>query len=279
MYVGHLGFFIIEILQLPWHSILVMLYPIVSYFRFLQKATNHHGIHSPFVFQFVTQCLYDKESKSYYNDLKRYRQRLLASKEVITVSDFGAGSRVFNSNTRAVAAIARHAGASFKRTKLLARCVAYFRPTSVLELGTSLGIASVALASQDNTLVQSIEGCPATAEIARRYFTEFEIRNVELVIGQFGESLPKLTKNNYDLIYFDGNHSKEATLNYVAMLLPTITNDTVWLFDDIHWSEEMTAAWEEIKALEQVRVTVDCFWLGFVFFRKEQVKEHFKVRL
>ncbi len=256
-----------------------MLYPLVAYLKFLTKATNQHGIHSPFVFQFVTQCLYDNKSKPYYGILKRYRQRLLASKEVIEVNDYGAGSRVFSSNTRAVSAIARHAGATSKRSKLLSRCVVYFAPERILELGTSLGMATVALATHHTTRVISVEGCKATAGVAQQQLDHFDIKKVVLINEEFGESLPKLAKNNYDLIYFDGNHSKVATLNYVKTLLPTIGNDTVWIFDDIHWSKEMTAAWEEIKALDQVRVTVDCFWLGFVFFRKEQAKEHFKVRL
>ena len=31
---------------------------IISHLKFLLKSTNAHGVHSPFVFQYVTQCLY-----------------------------------------------------------------------------------------------------------------------------------------------------------------------------------------------------------------------------
>lgn len=31
-----------------------------KYVSFLVKSTNHHGVHSPFVFSFITQCLYAK---------------------------------------------------------------------------------------------------------------------------------------------------------------------------------------------------------------------------
>ena len=81
------------------------------------------------------------------------------------------------------------------------------------------------------------------------------------------------------MVYFDGNHSKEATLSYVKMMLPTIHNDTVWIFDDIYWSPEMTQAWEKIKTMPEVSVTIDCYWLGLVFFRKEQAKEDFYARV
>ena len=84
---------------------------------------------------------------------------------------------------------------------------------------------------------------------------------------------------NYNLIYFDGNHSKEATLAYFEQLLPTINNETLWIFDDIHWSSAMEEAWEQIKEHPKVRVTIDTFQWGLVFFREEQAKEHFTIRL
>ncbi|HEU0137328.1 MAG TPA: class I SAM-dependent methyltransferase, partial [Flavobacterium sp.] len=77
----------------------------------------------------------------------------------------------------------------------------------------------------------------------------------------------------------DGNHQKVATLRYFDLLLPTVTNDSVWIFDDIHWSRDMEDAWEEIKAHPKVTVTIDTFQWGIVFFRKEQRKEDFFVRV
>jgi hypothetical protein len=40
----------------------------------------------------------------------------------------------------------------------------------------------------------------------------------------------------------------------------------------------MEEAWEEIKSHPKVTVTIDLFFLGLVFFRKEQVKENFCLR-
>ena len=89
----------------------------------------------------------------------------------------------------------------------------------------------------------------------------------------------QLSTVNYQLIYFDGNHSKKATLDYFEILLPTITNETIWIFDDIHWSAEMEESWEIIKIHPKVSVTIDTFQWGLVFFRKEQEKEHFVIRI
>ncbi|WP_442844635.1 O-methyltransferase [Leeuwenhoekiella sp. H156] len=256
-----------------------MWYTAKAYLKFLRKATNQHGVHSPFVYAFVTRCLYDRKSKDDYQKLKQYRQDLLNTSEVIEVTDFGAGSRVFKSNTRAVKDIAKHAGATLKRMKLLYRMVSYFKPKTILELGTSLGLATSALALPKTGKVTSLEGCPQTADVARQALNTAGINTVEILIGDFSETLKQQKNRNFDLIYFDGNHSKEATLAYFEELLVTVHNDSIWVFDDIYWSEGMTEAWERIKQHPKVRVTVDCFWLGFVFFRAEQAEEHFKIRL
>jgi hypothetical protein len=87
-----------------------------------------------------------------------------------------------------------------------------------------------------------------------------------------------LQPTTHNLIYFDGNHSKKATLDYFELLLPTITNDSVWIFDDIHWSKDMEEAWEIIKNHPKVKVTIDIFQWGIVFFRTQQEKEHFVIR-
>lgn len=256
-----------------------MLYQAKHFLKFRRKAKNQHGIHSPFVYELVTQCFYDKHNHSYYKVLKKYRKQLLASREEISVTDFGAGSRVFKGNNRKVAAIAKHAGARKKRMKLLARLVHYFEVQSVLELGTSVGMGTVSLAAYTSATVISLEGCPATAGVAVETLTENGITNVEVRVGRFRESIKKLFPTSFDLIYLDGNHAKDATLDYVQLLLPTVHNDTVWILDDIHWSREMTEAWEIIKKMPAVTVTIDCFWLGFVFFRKEQAREDFLIRV
>jgi hypothetical protein len=67
-------------------------------------------------------------------------------------------------------------------------------------------------------------------------------------------------------------------LAYFDLLLTTITNDSVWIFDDIQWSPEMEEAWEVINNHPKVTVTIDTFQWGFVFFRYEQEKEHFVIR-
>lgn len=277
-----------------------------SYLKFIWSSTNAHGVHSPFVFNLVRKCFYDKNNYPEYKTLEKYRNALLQNKNTIEVSDFGAGSRVFKSNTRQINRIAKNAGISVERAKLLFRIVMYFQPTNILEIGTSLGLATFALALNDFAEITTLEGCPNTMAIAKNQLQlqlpeyskkinfvntefssylknvnpEFQIPNIQSATNNPEPStdIRQPTTDNRQLIFFDGNHSKAATLDYFELLLPTINNETIWIFDDIHWSKEMEEAWETIKKHPKVTVTIDTFQWGFVFFRSEQVKEDFIVR-
>ncbi|TVZ25601.1 methyltransferase family protein [Gillisia sp. Hel_I_86] len=258
------------------------MHQILAYIKFLYKSTNQHGVHSPFVYDLLTKCLYSKENNPHKNKFQEYYTKLRNDKKTIKVTEFGAGSRVFKSNDRQVSAIAKNAGIPLKRALLLNKLVSYFQFESGLELGTSIGISSMAIAMGNPISLTTLEGCPETAKVAQSYFKEFGLKNINLQIGEFDISLNSILKEphqKFDLIYFDGNHQKEPTLKYFETLLPLAHNNSVFIFDDIHWSQEMEEAWEEIKEYPEVRVTIDSFFWGIVFFRKEQEKEHFTIRL
>ncbi len=259
-----------------------MLFQIKSFFKFLITSKNQHGVHSPFVFDLVTKCFYDKSNYPEYSFLKNYRNSLLQNKNTIEVTDFGAGSRVFKSNTRAINQIAKNAGISSKRAELLFRMVRYLQPETILEIGTSLGLATSALAlGNPKAKITTLEGCPNTLNQCQLQLQKFNI-NVTTVNIEFSKFLNTATPDSYrdwSLVYFDGNHSKQATLEYFELLLPTITNDSVWIFDDIHWSIDMEEAWKIIQNHPKVKVTIDTFQWGIVFFRSEQEKEHFTIRV
>lgn len=238
-------------------------------------------MHSPFVFHLLTKCFYDKKSKTEYAVLKEYRNSLLQNKNTIEVTDFGAGSRVFKSNVRPVDKIAKNAGISPKRAELLFRITNYFQPSNILEIGTSLGLATSALAlGNPKAKITTLEGCTETAKQAQLQLQKFNYSNVESIVTEFTNYLKNNNPStiNHQLIYFDGNHSKNATLEYFELLLPTITNETVWIFDDIHWSTEMEDAWKIIQNHPKVTVSIDTFQWGVVFFRYEQPKQHFIIR-
>ncbi|MDX1279511.1 class I SAM-dependent methyltransferase [Oceanihabitans sediminis] len=251
-----------------------------QYIKFLKNSTNQHGVHSPFIYNLVTKCFYNKTKFTDYKTLSQYRENLYNNHTIIEVKDYGAGSRIFKSNKRKVSKIAKTAGITKKRAKLLYRIANYLQTDNMLELGTSLGLATAALSlGNKKGNITTMEGCPETAAIAKQQFQDFELKNIDIKVNDFASEINNLKNKNFDLIYIDGNHQKEATLSYFNTLLNHIHNDSLMIFDDIHWSEEMTEAWQEIIEHKKVTASIDCFYWGIVFFRKEQVKEHFVIRL
>jgi len=149
----------------------------------------------------------------------------------------------------------------------------------MLELGTSLGVCTLYQAEgAKNSKFISLEGDPKIAEQAKFNLKEYNISNVEIRIGEFGKTLKKTCDElkRLDYVFFDGNHSLQPTLDYFETCLKYAHNESVFIFDDIHWSEEMEKAWEKIKTNPQVKISVDLFHMGIVFFKAEKkAKEHF----
>ena len=259
-------------------------FQVSAYLRYWLRSGNAHGLHSPFVYGLYTTVICHDGTYRAYDRVEARRQALLASDEVLTVSDFGAGSRVAGGSPRrrAVRDIARRAAKPPRLAQLLFRLVNHFRPATVLELGTSLGLTTAYLALADTRAqVVTFEGCPATAAVARATFTELGLPHVQLVEGNLDQTLPATLATlgqPLDFVFFDGNHRYEPTLRYFEQCLANAHEHSVFVLDDIHWSAEMERAWAAIQAHPAVTITVDLFYVGLVFFRKKQPRQHFKLR-
>ena len=177
--------------------------------------------------------------------------------------------------------IAKNAGISIKRAQLLGRIINYLDVENILEIGTSLGIATASMSfTNQESNITTLEGCKNTAAVAESSFKKFGLKNIDIIIGDFKGTLPQVLKNKtFDFIYFDGNHQKEPTIDYFEQCLNHINNNSIFIFDDIYWSKGMLEAWNYIKDHPKVTVSIDTFYWGIVFFRKEQPKQHFTVRL
>lgn len=256
----------------------------LKYIRYYIAASNGkgHGIHSPFVYHFVRHVFQDVSLHPNCKKLEDYRKELLRDETILTVEDFGAGSVTGLKKERKVSQLAASSLKSRKYAQLLYRMVQVYRPSHLLELGTSLGLTTAYLALANPSLkITTLEGSPAIAKRAQQTFDRFSLSQIQVVEGNFDSTLHPVLQQleRLDWVYIDGNHRKEPTLDYFEQLLKKATPQSVFIFDDIHWSAEMEAAWEQIKAHEAVRLTIDLFFIGVVFFRSEQKqKEHFTVR-
>ena len=252
------------------------------HYRLTAASSKGHGIHSPFVFDFIQFILNDKKKYPCYQQIENIRKQLLTNKNEIDVEDFGAGSAFIKTNKRFINKIAASSLKPKKYAQLLYRMVQYYQPKNIAELGTSFGITTAYLASGNSTShVYTLEGAATIAAIAQQNFRQQNLKNISLLQGSFEKTLPLLFAkiNTVDFVFIDGNHRKDPTLAYFAQFLNISTAATILIFDDIHWSKEMEAAWEQIKAHESVTLTIDLFFIGIVFFKKEfKVKQHFSIR-
>jgi len=250
-----------------------------SYLKYLlfSKHKYGHGIHSPFIFSFITNILNDKTKYDDYSKIEYIRQNLLTNNETINRNDFGAG----NNKKILIQEFTKNAAVPSKYGKLLYRISKYYQPKTVLELGTAFGISTayLSLPVKDSRIV-SIEGCANTASIAQKLFNELKLNNITLVNGVFSEILPLalIDLRPIDLIFIDGDHKYESTLNYFLLSLNYINEDSIIIFDDIYWSDGMTRAWEEIKRHTKVSITIDLYRMGLVFFRGGIKKQDFTIR-
>lgn len=256
-------------------------YPLKKYIQYLLKAKDEHSIHSPFVFKLYTEVITDKNRFYAFDELDKVRKQLLHNQQTIEVIDLGAGSKKMN-NTRKVADIAKYSVAKKKYSELLFRLTNFFKPETVLELGTSLGLSNLYMAhAVPKANIISIEGCPNTYAFAKQLITNSGVKNVELINASFDDAFENNLKDKiFDVVYIDGNHTHEATIKYFHFLLKSTNENSLLIFDDIYWTVGMTKAWEEIKAHPTVTLTMDLYKVGLVFFRKEnKQKEHFCLRL
>ena len=254
-----------------------------KYFHYYLTASNGkgHGIHSPFVFDFIKNVLNDKNVYDCYEPIEKLRKELLHDKKVIEVEDFGAGSLAVPSRQKKVSDITRSFLKSKKLAQLLFKIVNYYKPKTIIELGTSLGITSAYLAANKTSEVFTLEGSKNVAVIAENNFKKLSLENIKVIQGNFDDTLPELLLQfkNIDLAFVDGNHRKTPTLSYFQQFLEISTDDSVFIFDDIHWSADMEDAWKEIQQHSSVTLTIDLFFIGLVFFKKDfKTKQHFVIR-
>ena len=250
-------------------------------YYFHAKNGHGHGIHSPFVFEFVDKVLLDKNKYTEFDSIEGRRAELLKDNTVIEIEDFGAGSTILPFKTRVVKDTAKVSLKNKKYSTLLFRIIKYYDLKNIVELGTSFGITTSYMARATTGKVYTFEGAKSIAGIAVETFKRLDIFNVNLTEGDFDQTLVSKLKEigRVDLAFIDGNHRKKPTIDYFELFKNSIEENGMMIFDDIHWSKEMEEAWEVIKKDSTVTLSIDLFFIGIVFFRKEfKVKQDFIIR-
>ena len=259
------------------------LFPVFKFVKYalFSGHISGHGIHSPFVFDLVSKIMRNKIDPVIVFSIETIRKKMVSNPDLIVVNDLGSGSSKMKSNLRKVSDIAKTSAISRKYGIFLSKMSGNFSGQLVIEFGTSLGISTLYLASTcPGTPVFTIEGCPSTAGIASRNFSEAGLTNIRLFTEPFEIAIGQISSMNITpgLVFIDGDHRKDPLMNYFSKVADISDSNTVIIIDDIYSSREMAEAWYEIKNDDRVTLTVDIFRMGIVFFRHGVTPDHYVVR-
>jgi len=247
-----------------------------------QPHRNGHGTNSSFLLDFVTKVLHQDPSFDLdKTEIEKLRKGLLKNKfETLLIDDFGAGSKQIRNKKRSISAITRYSSSSPKKCKLLHGIVNFMRPKITVELGTCLGFGTMYLATGFmDGIVFTMEGSKELYERANENFRKLGLRNILTRLGNFDLLLSDILVENgkFDLMFIDGNHTKEAVIRYFNECLPYAQSHSIIIFDDIRWSNDMYEAWLEICSYEKVKLSLDMFHIGLVFFNNQLPKQHMEI--
>ena len=254
-----------------------------SYLKYLRSARSKYKVHSPFVYSLYTDVILDKRVEDVYGRIEKRRASLLKQRSLLEITDFGTGARrkPYKVKFRQVRTLTRHTSVGPKYGRLLHRLAAFCRAREILEIGTSLGISSMYIASAvpDSRMI-SMEGCAMIAEKAAGNFRKMDLQNIEVAMGNFDLHLEKTLDKfkKLDFVFMDGNHREDPTIRYFSQILPKLHPGSILVIDDIHWSKGMEQAWEEIKKNKKVSITIDLFQMGIVMFKEDIAKENFVLK-
>ncbi len=249
-----------------------------EYIKYRLKAKGRHGIHSPFVYDFVDKCLRIPLTDELISKRKSIYQAYRHNHQAIQVKDFGAGSKKLG-RTRKINSIFKNSSSKGVYADLLFRISAHYPISTILELGTSLGVGTLHMhLGNKKAKITTLEACPETRRIALENSLK-EIPQVTSELTTFDDYLSTHTPKAFDFIFVDGHHDGTALLNYLSVLEAWSHDETIFILDDIRWSEDMFDAWNQIVKNGNYHLTMDLFRMGIVMKRTHQEKEHFIIKI
>jgi predicted O-methyltransferase YrrM len=257
---------------------------IKEYIKWYLSAKNLHGIHSPFVYEFIKNCINADIKEPVFQEIESLRKEYKNNSDFLSYADPGAGNRIKTGNVknkRKIQSIAKNSLQHPRYCRLFYRMINYLEVFNVLELGTSLGITTSYMSRAGTSVkIDTIEGVKEIAALASGTFSKLNCQNISLHIGTFDEILPSLFpgEKQFQMVFIDGDHKGSSLLKYFDCIVKQIPRHGVVIIDDIRWSHSMYDAWEVIKNHPEVTVTIDLFYMGLVFFRPGLSKENFMIK-
>ena len=254
---------------------------VLRFLDHLLRSRTRYGVHSPFVYEFVTQVL-PYQGSDWGQRIDAIRRERRGSEKVFEINDLGAG---YGGKHQAIirkteAQVIRSSARKRRSGELLHRICRWHGPGLGIELGTNLGYSTAyQAAGMEGGKLISIEGASELSGRAGEMLDELGLE-VDLRVGDFEHQLQEIKVSEMEFHYalMDGNHQYEATILYFDQLVSMMGPNGLIIVDDINWSAGMRQAWKEIKSRKEVNVTIDLFFLGLCFVHRPQARQDFRFR-
>lgn len=237
---------------------------------------DEHSIHSPFFFDFYTKNV-AKSSGQYPPTLEKLRETLLENQTMLSIQDLGSGANGQAPVNRTISEIAHASLSPARVAQFYLDVLHYMKGKQVLELGTSLGLTTLYLASKPDAVVYTFEGSHALCNVAQTNFEWAEKKNIQLIEGNLDTTLSNFLQKpaKIDFVLMDANHRYTPTMRYYHLLIRRMADKGVIIIDDIHRSPEMEKAWHEIRTDTVIYGSIDLYRCGILFFDTNLNKQHF----
>jgi len=244
-----------------------------DFIRHRFSSKTRHGVHSPFVYELIDQCIYASDPMP-TKAVISFFERLKQDSSPLKGMDYGKNVETSVS----VSLYARRSAMPNFQVALLHRLVHFLKPTSVLELGSNLGKSLAAMASVDNSIsITGVEGNSDVADFANHSLEKLQLANAKVYCAAFDQFLSE-GNETYDLIFLDGDHHYDPTMRYFKAIKERLNVGGVIVLHDLYYSKGMKRAWAEIKKDRNVTITIDLFFFGLVWIDKSQAKENFSIQ-
>ncbi|WP_197494104.1 O-methyltransferase [Lewinella sp. 4G2] len=236
----------------------------------------------------VVDCLlkaeandFSPEDQAAFDRVESYRNQLLGSTEIVDFKVFG------SDDTETISNVCKAATSPKIWARLIYALASEFEAKKVLEIGTNLGVSGSylleALRHNSDSQLVTMEGMPRYVEISRNQFKAITNEDrFEVIEGKYEDTFDDMIDRHqdFDLLFIDGNHQKGPTLEYYEKLLKVSTRPSVWIFDDIYWTNGMKEAWDIIRQNPETSYSIDLYKTGLVVVDPSvSVPKHFALHL
>ncbi|MCF8236593.1 MAG: class I SAM-dependent methyltransferase [Saprospiraceae bacterium] len=241
------------------------MFKLIQLFTYYWQARTAYSMHSPLLYSFCREVLDDRRSFYAFEEIEIWRYHLLHESSELHVVDLGAGGQDALDQNRIVSSIAKTSLSPPWKCRYLFRMVLWWKPDLLLEFGTSLGVSTAYLAAASiHTPLITVDGSDSHLQLARKGWNKLGLDHIEEWNLSFQQAIQRIPWDQHGriLIYLDGDHRPARVLEILQTIQEKTRHPFLVIIDDIRWSDDMWAGWQEWRSAFQSGAWLDLYQVG-----------------